>query len=177
MMVKTLGVLGLTLALAAPLRAQDTVMVEGPRAAQLRRAIEARFADRLAVELGLNDDQATKVTAVLSRWAARRRVMETQEQQVRRDLARSMRPGVAANDAEVNGLVDKLLDSRAAYVQTFRDELADLSGILTAVQRAQYLLLPGPPPQRVEDLRNQRADPRPVPSAGAARPSSRRHFG
>ncbi|MGE0441510.1 MAG: hypothetical protein AB7L66_06230 [Gemmatimonadales bacterium] len=158
-MLKTIGVLGLMLVAAGPLRAQDTVMVEGPRAAQLRRAIEARFADRLAVELGLNDDQATRVTAVLSRWAARRRVMETQEQQIRRDLARSMRPGVAANDGEVNGLVDKLLDSRAAYVQSFRDELADLSGILTAVQRAQYLLLRDRLLQRVEDLRNQRTEP------------------
>jgi hypothetical protein len=141
---------------AGAARAQDTVEVEGPRAAQLREMIEARFAERLTVELGLSDEQAVKVKGVLSSWAAKRRGIERQEQRIRQALVGSMRPGVAADDRAVTRLVDDLLTSRMAYVQSFKDELVDLTPILSAVQRAQYVLLRDRLLQRVQEIRTQR---------------------
>lgn len=148
------ALMAVVLAGAAPAAAQDA---PGQRAAQLRQMIEDRFAERLAAELRLDADQTGKVQAVLSSWAAKRRTMERQEQRIRERLNASMRPGVAADEREVNGLIDELMTGRVAYVQTFRDELADLTPLLSAVQRAQYVLLRDRLMQRVQDIRNQRA--------------------
>lgn len=137
-------------------RAQDRPP-NAQRAAQLRQMIEDRFAERLALELRLDADQTEKVRTILLSWAARRRAMERDEQRVRERLNASMRPGVAADERVVNGLIDELMAGRVAYVQSFRDELADLAPVLSAVQRAQYVLLRDRLMQRVQDIRNQRA--------------------
>ncbi len=67
-----------------------------------------------------------------------------------------MRPGVAANDQAVSRLVDAILATRGAMVQTFQDEMAELGTVLSPVQRAQYLLLRDRLLQRVQELRQER---------------------
>ena len=149
-----LGAFVILAARSAP--AQDTSAVEGPRAENLRRMIEERFGERLTLELGLSDDQAAAVRGVLSSWAIKRRTLEREDRRLKQDLAAAMRPGVAANDETVNRLVDALMNARVAYVQTFKDELKDLTTVLTPVQRAQYVLLRDRLLQRVQEVRNQR---------------------
>lgn len=153
--------------LAAPvgsLGAQDP-MPDPARAERLRQVIEERFAERLSRELGLDAEETSKVQSILATWAARRRDLEREERRLRQDLAAQMRPGVAADEAVVTRILDAMLDGRAAYVQTFKDELRELATVLTPVQRAQYLFLRDRLMQRVEDVRNQRA--------GGARPPFR----
>jgi hypothetical protein len=70
-----------------------------------------------------------------------------------------MRPGVAADEAVVLRAMNAMLDGRIAYVQTFKDEQAELAAVLTPVQRAQYVLLRDRLAQRVQDIRSQRAPP------------------
>jgi hypothetical protein len=149
-------VTSLLLGLAPVAKAQDTTEVEGPRAEALRQLIEERFAQRLTTELGLDQEQSTRVRVVLSTWAVRRRALEREERRNRQQLGAAMRPGVAANDQAVTRLVDQLVTGRVAYVQTFKDELADLAPILTPVQRAQYVLMRDRLWQRVQEIRNQR---------------------
>lgn len=145
---------------AATARAQDSTEIEGPRAEQLRRLIEDRFAERLAVELGLTGDQAARTRSVLSGWGQKRRNLERDQRELRKQLAFAMRPGVAANEAAVTRLVDNLTATRIAYAQTFRDELTDLAPFLSPVQRAQYVLLRDRLVQRVEEVRQQRQEAR-----------------
>ncbi len=147
------ALLGLGTLASVPAQAQQP---EPPRVAQLRAAIEQRFAQRLIDELGLNDEQATKVRGILATWSAKRRGLEQDERELRAQLADQMRPGVAADEAVVVKLTDRIIDGRIGYVETFKSELKDLSAVLTPVQRAQYLMLRDRLNQRVQDIRNAR---------------------
>jgi hypothetical protein len=156
----TLAILALSPSVA---RAQDTLPAP-VRAQRLRQMIEARFGERLKEELGLTDDQAAKLKVSLATVASRRRAMEADERTMRQALASQLRPGVAANADSVGRLVESLTNHRIAYAQTFKDELRDLSTILTPVQRGQYLMLRDRLMQRAQDLRQGRAGP---PGPGA----------
>jgi hypothetical protein len=152
-------------------RAQDTTaIVDGPRAERLRQLIEDRFAERLTVELGLSNDQLARVRGVLTTWATRRRQLEREDRSLRQELAGAMRPGVAADERAVSRLTDQLLNARVQYVQTFKDEQADLAPILSPIQRAQYVLLRDRLIQRVQDIREQRATARPLGRLNRLRP-------
>lgn len=144
--------------LGGRLQAQDTA-IRGPAAEGLRQQIEGRFGQRLSQELGLSDEQSVKVRGILASWAVRRRNLEREERQQRAQLAAAMRPGVAANDQVVTRLVDAVLATRAAMVQTHRDEMTELATVLSPVQRAQYLLLRDRLIQRVQEIREQRQAP------------------
>ncbi len=150
--------LALVVGMAGSLRAQDSTEVEGPRAEQLRRMIEDRFGERLTVELGLAGDQASRARVILATWGAKRRNLERDERDLRMQLTFAMRPGVAANESAVSKLVDNMMAVRIAHAQTFRDELAELSPVLSPIQRAQYVLLRDRLAQRVQEIRNQRQE-------------------
>ena len=153
-------------ALPAAAAAQDTVADPG-RAEQLRLRIEQRFGERLKEELGLTDDQGSRLRIALAALAARRRGMEQDERRMRQALAYQLRPGIAANADSVAKLVDALTTHRIAYAQTFKDEMRELSTILNPVQRGQYLMLRDRLMQRAEELRQGRLQ-------SGARPQLRR---
>jgi hypothetical protein len=138
--------------------AQDTV-ADPARAEQLRQRIEQRFGERLREELGLSDEQASRLRISLAALAARRRGMEQDERRMRQALAYQLRPGIAANADSVAKLVDALTNHRIAYAQTFRDEMRELSTILNPVQRGQYLMLRDRLMQRAEELPQGRLQP------------------
>ena len=162
--MRSLWVIALLVGWAPSGFAQDTSFAQPPdpiRAERLRRQIEQRFADRLKEELGLTEDQASKMRVALATIGARRRGMEQEERQLRQALAFQLRPGVAANSDSVAKLVDALTTHRVAYAQTFKDEMRDLSAILNPVQRGQYLMLRDRLMQRVQELLQARAANRP----------------
>lgn len=152
----------------APVAAQDTLN-DPVRAERLRQLIEERFGDRLKEELGLTSDQAAKLRVALAGLAARRRGMEQEERSLRQALAGQLRPGVAANADSVGRLVDALTVHRVAYAQTFKDEMRELSTILTSVQRGQYLLLRDRLMQRVLEVQQGRAQQQFPPPRGIRR--------
>ncbi len=147
---------------------QDTLN-DPVRAERLRQMVEQRFGERLREELGLTDDQATKVRVALGGLAARRRGMEQEERRMRQALAFQLRPGVAANADSVAKLVDALTNHRVAYAQTFKDEMRELAAILNPVQRGQYLLTRDRLMQRVQELQQGR----PQAPVGPFRPNRR----
>lgn len=145
--------------LSLPLAGQDSASADDPvRVERLRQLIEDRFAERLSLELGLTDEQSAKVRVVLGTWAGRRRAMEREDRRLRQDLTGRMRPGVAANADSVTRLVDAMTNGRIAYAQTFRDEIKDLSTVLSPVQRGQYVLLRDRLIQRIQDVRAERQE-------------------
>jgi Spy/CpxP family protein refolding chaperone len=134
-------VLAALLGSAIPAQAQDVPPDETPRAGQLRRQIEDRFAARVQEELGLTDQQASRMRDVVGGYFVKRRGMEAEERRLRQALAGELRPGVAANKENVARLTDQLLDGKVRYTQSFKDEVKDLSAFLDPVQVAQFLIL------------------------------------
>ncbi|MGQ0701506.1 MAG: hypothetical protein ACT4PM_00050 [Gemmatimonadales bacterium] len=167
----TIVLVALAVAVAAPpVAAQDT-MPEDPRQADvLRQMIEQRFGERLREELGLSNDQMSKLRVTLATVAARRRVLQEEERRLRQALARQLRPGVAANPDSVERLVDALTDQRVAFAETFREEMRDLSTILNPVQRGQYLIMRDRLMAQAEQLRQRMIQQQRPP----ARPNARR---
>jgi len=169
--MRFITVLGLTaLAATSVARAQDTLLPDPVRAERLRLQVEQRFGERLKEELGLSEDQASKLRVSLATIAARRRGMEMAERRLRQALAFQLRPGVAANADSVAKLVDAITDHRVAFAQTFKDEMRELSATLNPVQRGQYLLLRDRLMQRAQELMQNRLNQGAVPPGRRPRP-------
>lgn len=128
----------LLLAVAAPLRAQDDP--DPARADSLRGIIQERFARQVQQQLGLTQEQADKMRATALNYFARRRTLEIQERRLKAALGAQMRPGVAADQDSVARLTDRLLTLKIEQVQTYRDELKEMT-YLTPVQRAQFFIM------------------------------------
>ncbi len=160
-MRRTGWLLFLLMSIGAPvLAAQDTAPPLNPRRAeQLRQMIEQRFAQRVREALGLNEEQASRLRGVLAMVAEKRRVLEQEERELRQALGFQLRPGIAANSDSVVKLVNGLTAQRVAFAQTFQDEMRELSGFLTPVQRGQYLMMRDRLMMQVEELRRGQARP------------------
>jgi Spy/CpxP family protein refolding chaperone len=152
------------LALGAPGRAQG----QNPeaRAQRLRMELEQRFVAQMRQSMGLTADQETRLRDVMGSYAERRRQLEVQERQLRQALNGQLRPGIAANPDSVNRLVDGIGEVRVTYAQLLRDELRDLAGVLTPVQRGQMFLIRERIFQRAQELRDLRGRTGPPDEAG-----------
>ncbi len=142
-----------------PLAAQDPVAGDpGARAGELRRLIEERFTARVREELGLTDQQASRMTEVVGAYFVKRRVMEQEERRLRQGLAAELRPGVAADKDNVGRLTDQLLDLKLRYVQSYKDEVRELAAFLDPIQRAQFLIMRERLLDRIQQAQEARAD-------------------
>jgi hypothetical protein len=132
-------VLATLTAISAQAQTPDSTVpdLRGP----IRRKIEQGLADRVKVQLGLNDEQMTKLRATTGKFGGQRRDLEKRQLDLRRALASQLRPGVAANKDSVARLTDELLAGRVKYAQTFQAELAELKTYLDPVQRAQLMAM------------------------------------
>lgn len=128
----------------------------GARAAVLRGRIEEQFVRRMQAELGLGDENAARMQRVVTTWATRRRALEADERRLRQALNQQLRPGVAANGDSVGTYVDELTANRVAYAQSFRDEMRDLTPILTPVQRGQFQIMRDRLLLRMQEVQQQR---------------------
>jgi hypothetical protein len=139
--------------LAGTLPAQ--IEEDSQRGDSLRGIIQERFARQVQEQLGLSGEQSEQLRVTVTTWFARRRNLELQERRLRAALAAQMRPGVPANQDSVARLTDALLTLKIAQVQTYRDELRDMS-YLDPVQRAQFFILRDRLLRRIEDVREIR---------------------
>ncbi|MEO8201255.1 MAG: Spy/CpxP family protein refolding chaperone [Gemmatimonadota bacterium] len=127
------------------------------RADSLRVRIQERFARVVQEQLGLTDDQAAKMRTTALSWFSKRRNLDAEERRLRGALAAQMRPGVSADQDSVATLTDALLTLQITQVQSYRDELKEMS-YLTPVQRAQFFILRDRLLKRIEEARDE---PRP----------------
>jgi hypothetical protein len=89
-----------------------------------------------------------------------RRMLEMEEQRLRREVGAELRPGVAADSDRLNRLLDDLVDVRVRYAQSYRDESRDLAKFLTPVQRGQYFMMRERLFDQVREFQRQRGGPR-----------------
>jgi hypothetical protein len=112
-----------------------------PKADSLRARIEERFAARVQEQLGLNNQQTTRLKATSQTFGARRRELRQRERQVREALWNQLQPGVAASGDSVTKLTDAMTELKLRSAQTARDEMKELATFLSPVQRARLYLM------------------------------------
>src|SRR5436309_167824 len=127
---------------------------------RLRAQIEERFSARVQHDLKLTQDQTTKLRASQERFSARRRQVMQQQMQRHRALDDQMQPGVAANADSVSKLMDGMRSGRAEMLKIEQDEDREMSGYLTAVQRARYQQMRARLMQRAAEMRMERREGR-----------------
>lgn len=124
---------------------------------RLRDAIQQRFTQRVATELKLQEKQLAELRATSEKYAGRREELSRRSVELRAALRGELRPGVAANDDSVERVVKGLTELQVQRAQLQQEELEDLSGFLTPVQRARYLLLQQRLRQLIERAAERRA--------------------
>lgn len=117
---------------------QDTSSV---RRDSLRHRIEERFAARAQQDLGLTNEQTTKLRATSQQFGTRRADLRTRGRQVREALTAQLQPGVAANQDSVAKLTNAMIELKTAEAQISRDEVKEQSKYLNAVQRARLYVM------------------------------------
>ena len=160
----------LSLAIASGLGAQTPP--DSGRLEELRQQIERRFGERVRAELGLSDEQATKLKATQDRFGERRRALLRRQAERRRALQLQMRPGVQADADSVRKLMDALQAGRGEMLKLEQDEDREMAGYLTPVQRAQYQMLRQRLIERIQQVRRERGGLR--GPGGGARPEGQR---
>ena len=172
-------VLAIVAVIWAPVaRAQDLGGEDDPvRNQTLRQQIQDRFAARVKAEVGLTDQQLARLRETSMTYGSRRRELAAQERVLRSALASEMRPGVAANQDSVSKLTDNLVNLRASYAQTLRDENREMARYLTPVQRSQVMAMRERFTQRIREIREQRQGRREVMEEMRQRRPERRRQG
>src|SRR4051812_48136705 len=111
------------------------------RTDSLRHHIEERFAGRVHQELGLTNEQTTKLRATSQQFGTRRRELHSRYRALRQALQQQLQPGVAARQDSVARLTDAMIDLRIASAQASRDEMREVGKYLTPVQRARFFVM------------------------------------
>lgn len=151
----------LTLGAVLPLAAQNPQATRrdstiGPQEVEMRDRIQENFLARAKEQMGLNDDQMTKLRATEQRVATKRRGIEQEIRRLNGALAEQLRPGIAAKEDVVTKSLDSLGTLRVSYAQVFKEEQRELSGFLTPVQRAQFYRMREQMVDRVREVRQDR---------------------
>ncbi len=107
----------------------------------LRHRIEERFAARAQQDLGLTNEQTTRLRATSQQYGTRRAELRTRGKQLRAALAAQLQPGVAANQDSVARLTDAMIALRTTEAQISRDEIKEQAKYLNPVQRARLYVM------------------------------------
>jgi hypothetical protein len=134
-----------------------------PRRAALLREIQVRFMNQARNQMRLTPEQWPRFQKVAVSWAQKRMVLEDHEQQLVMALRGQYRIGVAANPDSVPHYVDELNITRAQIAETYRDEMRELTPILTPVQLGQFQVLRDRQLQMIRDLQQKRPAGEPGP--------------
>jgi hypothetical protein len=118
--------------------------------------IEEMFVNQVVKQMALTPAELPRFRKVALAWADKRGGLEAQERDLRAALNEQMRPGVAAVADSVGKLVAALNDNRVAYAESFRDEMHELTPILSPVQLGQYQIVRDRFLQRIKDIQQQR---------------------
>ena len=145
----------LALGRAPVVRAQESIPQNAAQLERLRQLVEERFSARLQTELDLNDDQLQKLRGTSQVYGDKRRALAEENKTLRQSLNHQMRPGIAADQNEVDRLTRRISEVGAEYAKTYNDEVQAMD-YLTPVQRARYVQMRERFLERLRDLQAQR---------------------
>ncbi len=150
------------LAIAAPgLRAQTPPDTGREREGkgevqQLQRELRQRWNARVRDNLGLSNDQATRLQTTEDTYLAQRRDMAQRQRAINEAMRGQLQPGVAANEDSVRKLMAARERNRTSLTQLERDEDREIAGYLNPVQHARYQMMREQLRQRIQQLRQER---------------------
>lgn len=161
--------------------AGTAVAAQGNRQQDARRdSLEARVRARMAVmlrtQVGLNDDQITRLRAVNRRFEGQRRTLFEQERRVRSEL-RAALSADSAQDARIAPLLDRTIQLQRERLDLLEAEQKELATFMSPTQRARLYGMEEQMRRRMQEMRDSRPsnggpDRRGTP--GGARPGTPR---
>lgn len=139
----------------------------------LETRVRARMAMMLRTQVGLNDEQITRLQAVNRRFEGQRRTLFEQERRVRSEL-RAALGADSAQDARIAPLLDRTIQLQRDRLDLLEAEQKELATFLTPTQRARLYGMEEQMRRRMQEMRDARpSDGRRGPP-GDARPGTPR---
>ncbi len=129
----------------------------------LEGLVRARMGEVLKRQLLLSDEQSRRLNALSQRLQPRRRVLMTEERDVRGALRAQIAAGDSARESEITTLIDRMIQVQGARVALLEAEQKELATFLTPIQRARYLGLEEQMRLRVEEVQGRPMPGRPMP--------------
>ena len=144
---------------------------------RLEQRIRAQMGRMMRERLGLDEEQATRLAAVVQEFDERRRALFVEEQATRRRVE-ALLDQSTDDQAQALELLERVSELRLQEAQLFREEQAALLGVLTPTQLLELQDLRQELGQRIRALRGGRggdSDRRrgPGPGPGAYRDGPR----
>jgi hypothetical protein len=127
---------------------------------ELEQRVRARMARVIQQRLGLDEQQADTLSAVVADFDARRRELARQDLAIRRRVEALMLEG-GENQTEARALLQRMADLRTEEAATFEAEQAGLLEILSPVQVLRLQALRAEVGRRIRALRGGRGGDRP----------------
>lgn len=124
---------------------------------RLENQLRQRLARIVRERVALNDDQMSRLQQVESKYEQQRRPLMLEERSARLTLRGQLVNESAADQTQVDALINKLLDIQKRRVALLEQEQRELSGFMTPVQRAKFLAIQEQLRRRMNQMREQQA--------------------
>jgi hypothetical protein len=122
---------------------------------QLQRRLQQRLWQMTQRRVGLSDAQMNRLAPVHQRFESERRSITREERQTRLALRDALRDSTHADQAQVSGYLDKLVQLQRRRADLIDQEQKELAQFMTPVQRARYTALQEQVRQRIQQLARQ----------------------
>jgi hypothetical protein len=123
---------------------------------QLQRRVQQRLWQMTQRRVGLSDAQMDRLAPIHQRFESQRRTITREERQTRLALRDALRDSTHADQKQVSGYLDRLVQLQHQRSDLVDQEQKELAQFMTPVQRARYTALQEQVRRRVEQLVRQR---------------------
>jgi hypothetical protein len=124
--------------------------------ARLEADVRRNFARLVRQQVGLTDDQMRRLVPVTQKYEQQRRQLSMQERDARMSLRDIVMTRQAADTAQVERLLQRLIDVQKRRVELVEAENRELSAFMNPMQRARLFALQEQARRRIEQMRQRR---------------------
>ena len=147
-------------------------MQDRQRVMRFQQQIEERWGGMVQNQLNLNDQQMDRLRTATRANQDRHQDLNRREQDLHRAVGEQLQPGVAANQDSLGRMLEALLQTRVAHVQSDQQFNRELGQFLSAVQRARLFIMTRRFEERLGEIRGRMQGP--MPGQPGPRPMMRR---
>ena len=126
------------------------------RRARLEADVRRNFARLVRQQVGLTDDQMRRLVPVTQKYEQQRRQLLMQERDARMSLRDIVMTRQAADTAQVERLLQRLIDVQKRRIEIVEAENRELSAFMNPMQRARLFALQEQARRRIEQIRQRR---------------------
>lgn len=130
---------------------------QGANRAQLERRFQQTLYQMTRRRVGLSDAQMERLVPINRRYEVQRRGVQREERDTRLALRAALRDSAQADQTQIAGYLDKLVQLQRRRVDLVEQEQRELAEFMTPAQRARYTALQEQVRRRIEQLRRQNA--------------------